>query len=75
MIDQLALGALGGSAILLSQSQMSQQRRLAPVLGLLAQPFWFYTTYVHEQWAIFGLCFFYTFAWWRGFRLFWLTPE
>lgn len=71
MIDQIALGVLGGSAILLSQHRDVNKRAIAPILGLLAQPFWFYTTYTHQQWAIFGLSFFYTYAWWTGFKLHW----
>jgi len=71
MIDQIALGALGASAILLSQHPDESRRRFAPILGLMAQPFWLYTTYVHQQWSIFVLSFFYAYAWWTGFKQHW----
>lgn len=71
MIDQIALGLLGGSAVLFSQSHDKKKRALSPILGLAAQPFWFYSTFVNEQWAIFALSFFYTYAWWKGLQLHW----
>jgi len=37
------------------------------VLGLLAQPAWFYTTVVHEQWVLLGACFVYAVGWGMGF--------
>lgn len=39
----------------------------APITGLLAQPFWFYTTWRHRQWGPFALSFWFTFCWAMGF--------
>lgn len=72
MITQILLGLLGGTAVLLTYSEIPRRRAFAPIFGLCAQPFWFYTTYTHEQWAIFVLSFLYTYGWWRGFRTYWL---
>jgi hypothetical protein len=74
MIDQLAIGLLGVSAILLSQSRNDEHRRYACLVGIAAQPFWFYATYTAEQWGIFILSFFYTAAWARGVWNYWIAP-
>jgi len=71
MINQILLGVLGVSAVLFSQSPEESRRSIAPILGLMAQPFWFYTTFTSGQWGIFLLSFFYTYAWWKGFQLYW----
>lgn len=41
-------------------------RKWGYVCGLCAQPFWFYSTYQNEQWAIMALCVWYTYAWSMG---------
>lgn len=74
-IDQIAIAVLGVSAAFMSQSPNVQARRWAPMLGLSSQPFWFYSSFVAEQWGIFALCFFYTAAWIRGVRTYWLTGD
>ena len=38
------------------------------VVGLASEPFWFYTTYTHEQWGLFAICFFFTWTHARGAR-------
>lgn len=65
----------GMSAVWLSQDRQSSKRKYACLFGLLGQPFWFYTTYQAEQWGIFMLTFFYTFAWGKGFYLFWIKKD
>jgi hypothetical protein len=71
MIEQVAIGLCGVSSIWLSQSLDGTVRRWAPIFGLCAQPFWFYSTYRAEQWGIFFLCFLYTAAWARGWYYQW----
>lgn len=71
MIDQLALGALGCTAVFLSQSPSAQRRRYACLFGLASQPLWFYATWKAQQWGIFGLSFLYTLSWLRGFHAHW----
>lgn len=66
MIDQIGIAVLGVSAVGLSQAKSPKARRWAPIFGVLGQPFWFYTTFVAEQWGIFALTFLYTAAWGRG---------
>jgi hypothetical protein len=75
MISQLALGILGVIAIYLSQDSRVSVRRFACLFGLAAQPFWFYATYVAEQWGIFALCALYTLSWLKGVRTHWMKPS
>jgi len=72
MIEQIAIVITGISAVWFSQDQRPLVRRYACLFGLAGQPFWFYTSYQAGQWGIFTLSFFYTFAWAKGFYLFWI---
>jgi hypothetical protein len=72
-LEQAGIALFGVSAIRLSQDPREHVRRWGCIAGLCAQPFWFYTTYINGQWGIFGLSFFYTFAWLKGVRTYWLT--
>jgi len=71
-MDQIAIALTGVIAIWLSQDERESWRKYACLFGLVGQPFWFYSTYTAEQWGIFVLCIFYTFAWLKGFRNNWL---
>lgn len=71
-LEQIGIAIFGVLAIRLSQDHRRHVQRWACVAGLLAQPFWFYATYRAQQWGIFGLCFFYTWAWTRGVRTYWM---
>ena len=75
MFEQLAIAFTGILAVWLTQDQRHSVRKYACLFGLAGQPFWFYTTYQAEQWGIFTLSFFYTFAWAKGFYLFWLKRD
>lgn len=75
MIDQIVLGVLGASAVFASQSPQLRIRKWACIFGLIAQPFWFYTTWKAGQYGIFALCFLYAFSWARGFWIYWLTES
>jgi hypothetical protein len=70
--DQLVLGPLGVTAIRLVNDPREHVKRWGCIFGMAGQPFWYYTTFVNQQWAIFFLCFFYTEAWWKGVRTHWL---
>lgn len=73
MITQIFIMILGASAIYLT-TLSNAMRKYGYVLGLLSQPFWFYTTYSNEQWGIFIMCFFYTFSWASGvWNIHWYT--
>jgi hypothetical protein len=70
---QFFIAIFGVTAIYLSQQSHSKPaQRYACIFGLAAQPFWFATTYMNEQWGIFGLTFLYTYAWWKGFQNHWI---
>lgn len=75
MIEQIAIVITGISAVWFSQDQRSHIRKYACLFGLAGQPFWFYTAYQAGQWGVFALSFFYTFAWAKGFYLFWIKSE
>ena len=63
VVSQVVIGGLGLATIFLVTSQEEAVRRLAPPLGLLAQPFWYWTSYSNEQWGILVLSLLYTFRW------------
>lgn len=62
-------------SIYLTNDPNPRVKRWACVSGLISEPFWFYTTYYHEQWGIFISAFFYTAAWARGFYYTWVKPQ
>jgi hypothetical protein len=72
--DQIAIAFTGVVALWLSQDRRHGARRWSPIFGLLAQPFWFYTAFTHQQWGVFTLCFLYTASWLRGLWNYWLQP-
>ena len=71
-MDQIAIALTGSLAAWLSQDHRYNCRRYACLFGLIGQPFWFYATWKAQQWGIFTLSIIYTWAWYRGFRLYWL---
>ena len=62
IISQIAIFALGTSAIVL----IAKKNKWGFVAGLLAQPFWFITSYTHEQWGVFFVSFIYLGSWLLG---------
>lgn len=71
-MEQIIIAFTGATAIWLSQQSNEAWKKYASILGLIGQPFWFYSAYQAEQWGIFALCFFYTYSWLVGFRNNWL---
>ena len=69
------LAIVGVSAVWFSQSSNPRAARWSPVLGLLGQPAWFYTSYATENWGIFMLSFFYTAAWGKGLYKHWFEKS
>lgn len=59
IVAQVGVGILGLLAILL----VSLENKWGFVCGLLAQPFWFMTSYLNHQWGIFFLTIVYTGIW------------
>lgn len=74
MIAQSAIFVFGMSAIWLANDHRPHVRRFGCICGLIAQPFWYYEAWTHEQWGIFFSSFFYTYSWARGFYNFWIRP-
>lgn len=72
-MEQLAIALTGVVAIWLSQDKRESWRRYACLFGLVGQPFWFYSAYSTEQWGIFILCIFYTWAWFKGVLNNWIV--
>jgi len=72
-MEQVAIALTGVIAIWLSQDHRDNWRKYACLFGMVGQPFWFYSAYTAQQWGIFILCFFYTWAWFKGVRLHWLS--
>lgn len=69
------IALFGVGAVWLSQDPRVERRRFAPILGLIGQPFWFYSAWAAEQWGIFVLCFLYTASWLRGLRAHWFPAR
>ncbi len=61
-ISQIAIFILGISSIIL----VARKNKWGFVLGLLAQPFWFITSFINEQWGIFFVSFVYSLSWVYG---------
>lgn len=75
MIEQAVIAICGVASIFLSQAPTAGQRRWAPVIGLIAQPFWLFASWRAEQWGIVALTFFYAAGWLRGIRTYWLPRK
>lgn len=71
-MEQIGIALTGVVAIWLSQDKREEWRRYACLFGLTGQPFWFYSAWTAEQWGVFVLCFFYTWAWFKGFMNHWM---
>ncbi len=74
IITQVGIVGFGATAIYLTNSREFSVRRWACVFGLLAQPFWFWSTYAAAQWGIFAVSFWYAYSWARGFYFNWVSP-
>lgn len=72
MIDQAVIAVCGTATVLLSQDARPKYRRWACIVGVAAQPAWFYATISAEQWGMVALSVLYTLGWLRGVRNFWL---
>lgn len=72
MIEQFVIALCGVGATWLSQDARPQFARWACVLGLIAQPAWFWASWKAEQWGIFALGFVYTACWLRGLWAYWI---
>jgi len=71
-MEQILIALTGVVAILLSQQSRDDIKKYACIFGVAGQPFWFYSSYINEQWGIFTLCFFYSYAWLLGLYNNWI---
>lgn len=72
---QAYIAFTGLMAVWLSQDTRVDRRRFACFFGLAAQPAWMWTTAVNDQWGIFALSFVYAYAWARGVKTHWFSPD
>lgn len=72
MIGQVGIFLFGMTAVFLVNDPRPDVRRWGSVMGLLAQPFWYYESWSHGQWGIMGCSVFYSYSWARGFYHAWI---
>jgi hypothetical protein len=75
MIDQIFIAVTELIAIWLIQDKRIEYRKYACLFGLLGQPFWFYSSFMADQWGSFVLCFFFAAAWLKALKEYWIYPE
>lgn len=61
-ISQFAITVFGVTSIIL----VAKKNKWGFVLALIAQPFWFITSFLNHQWGIFFVSFIYTGSWLFG---------
>lgn len=69
---QIGIGLFGVTGIWLANGKSAWQRKWAPIVGLLGQPFWFISAYLAAQWVILAMTLLYTAAWMRGLYHQWI---
>lgn len=72
---QIIIALTGMVAIYLTQQSKDSLKKYAPILGLIGQPFWYYTTLSNEQYGIFFLTLGYTYLWGMGFYNNWIKGD
>jgi len=74
-VSQILIPLFGATAVFLSQCRTREKRCWAPVLGIISQPAWFFTTWFNAQWGIFTVSFVYAYAWVLGLYNHWFKGE
>lgn len=75
---QFIIAVTGLTALALTQQKKRPDLvKFAPILGLIGQPFWLYSTYTNLslQWGIFTLCCCYTVVWAFGLYNSWFAND
>lgn len=72
MIAQLMILMTGIPAVVLAQTGSPKYAKWGPILGLIGQPFWLYSTWTAGQWGMFINAILYTMAWGYGFWRYWI---
>jgi len=73
-ISQIMIFVCGVSGAFLYSSN-SRYSKYAPVVGLIVQPFWFYTAWQNGQWGVFAVSVFYTASFVYGVWAFWFRKD
>lgn len=75
-LDQLAIAILSPLAVWLTQQPGNEKRqRWACVVGLVSQPFWFYSVWQSGDWGIGVGCVLYSAIWLQGAWKYWVAPR
>lgn len=74
-IVQTAIIVCGVFSAWLSQDPEFEKRKWSSIAGLIAQPFWFYSTYINDQWGMFAVSFVFLAAYARGFWEHWIKKN
>ena len=74
ILSQIMIFTCGASAVWLV-ARLDKWKRYGYILGIIAQPFWFYTTFTHQQYGITILSFWYTYSWGLGIYNYWIKKE
>tara|TARA_R110002012_G_scaffold49804_4_gene128850 strand:- start:26357 stop:26596 length:240 start_codon:yes stop_codon:yes gene_type:complete len=75
IISQVIIACTGMVAIYLTQQSNDNLKKYAPILGLVGQPFWYYTTLTNGQYGIFLLTLGYTYLWGMGLYNSWFKEN
>lgn len=75
IISQVIIACTGMVAIYLTQQSNDNLKKYAPILGLVGQPFWYYTTLTNGQYGIFLLTLGYTYLWGMGLYNSWFKEK
>ena len=73
-ISDIGIMLFGCSAIWFL-GRKEKWNRIGYILGLLSQPFWFYTAYTNEQYGILILSLWYTYSWIQGVYNYWIKKD
>ncbi len=73
LLANIIIPVFGTLAFAMSQTSNPVLRKYAPILGLSAQPFWFYTQWTSANFGVILICFLYTGIWMFSFYLQWVT--
>jgi hypothetical protein len=70
-IDQLMILLTGVPAVFITQCKPAWMK-WAPVLGMVGQPFWIYSSWHAHVWGMLFVNCLYTFAWGKGIFTYWI---
>ena len=76
LIAQIGIISLGCSSVwFISRPETWKWKRWGYILGLAANPFWFYIGYKTQQWGIIIVSLWYTYSWGLGVWNYWIKPS